>query len=70
MTINTIHRYVSLQASIIASELMAHVIHKASDFLCLLQLKNAESILEFERLAEISFEKRDFRMVSVFALLF
>ncbi|XP_016109752.1 dnaJ homolog subfamily C member 7-like [Sinocyclocheilus grahami] len=27
------------------------------------ELKNAESILEFERLAEISFEKRDFRMV-------
>uniref|UniRef100_A0A8C1HFQ4 DnaJ (Hsp40) homolog, subfamily C, member 7 n=1 Tax=Cyprinus carpio carpio TaxID=630221 RepID=A0A8C1HFQ4_CYPCA len=27
------------------------------------ELKSAESILEFERLAEISFEKRDFRMV-------
>ncbi len=59
-----------MQASIIASELMARVIHKASDLLCFLQVKNAESILEFERLAEISFEKRDFRMVSVFALLF
>lgn len=28
------------------------------------QLKNAESILEYERMAEIGFEKRDFRMVS------
>lgn len=28
-----------------------------------LQLKNAESILEYERMAEIGFDKRDFRMV-------
>lgn len=28
------------------------------------QVKNAESILEYERMAEIGFEKRDFRMVS------
>lgn len=34
----------------------------------MLQLKNAESILEFERMAEISFDKRDFRMVSEFGL--
>lgn len=28
------------------------------------QLKNSESILEYERMAEIGFDKRDFRMVS------
>lgn len=27
------------------------------------QLKNSESILEYERMAEIGFDKRDFRMV-------
>lgn len=30
----------------------------------LCQLKNAGSILEYEKMAEIGFEKRDFRMVS------
>lgn len=30
------------------------------------QVKIAESILEYERMAEIGFEKRDFRMVSQF----
>ena len=29
-----------------------------------IQLKNADSILEYEKMAEIGFEKRDFRMVS------
>lgn len=38
------------------------------DLPCLLQMKNAESMLEFERMAEISFEKRDFRMVSIFKM--
>lgn len=31
-------------------------------FFC--QVKSSESILEYERMAEIGFEKRDFRMVS------
>lgn len=39
-----------------------HIVTKYHKFLC--QLKNAESILEYERMAEIGFEKRDFRMVS------
>lgn len=34
-----------------------------SGFGFVLQLKNAESILEYERMAEIGFDKRDFRMV-------
>lgn len=61
MTINTTRSHISLQTSMIWQ-----VSFKRP--LCLLQLKNAESILEYERMAEISFEKRDFRMVSVFLI--
>ncbi len=39
-----------------------HIVTEYHKFLC--QVKNAESILEYERMAEIGFEKRDFRMVS------
>lgn len=35
----------------------------------LFQLKSSESILEYERMAEIGFEKRDFRMVSCLCCL-
>lgn len=41
---------------------MFFIVTERHDFLW--QLKNAESILEYERMAEIGFDKRDFRMVS------
>lgn len=37
--------------------------YSSSCMIFVFQLKNAESILEYERMAEIGFDKRDFRMV-------
>lgn len=48
-----------------SSNLTAAALNTAVEYCKLLfQLKSSESILEYERMAEIGFEKRDFRMVS------
>lgn len=47
--------------AIVGCKAAAGLVNNTSFFF---QVKNSESILEYERMAEIGFEKRDFRMVN------
>lgn len=51
---------------IVSYKATAGLVNNTSSFF---QVKNSESILEYERMAEIGFEKRDFRMVNAHDLI-